>query len=539
MGTLFYLLLIVAPVIHSLKLHELMTADEVMGIFHTTHDSVPKYEIVSMLYSIHAIHENGTRKMYMNTFNHDIELTLNPTEGYLASEDTPLWTVKSGVKHAPEDLQYTLIPNALKDIGTPMQDEKAEAAVVVTSENSRFATFDGFLPFNLIIRSLPQRVIRLLYGKGGLFESHFNKEGTMKNFTYTYHHVIYEQIPKENYESFNITNPMSSMYPIPEIVYPEILVVIDYSLYLTLGHNINQAKRYIVAFWNGVDLRYRVLTKPKIRLNIAGIIIAMDTGAVPYIEDSRLQGNLVDADHALHGMATYFYEEKRFPWKIYDMAMTTTRLNLCNKMDEHLCDPSTLGYAYVKGACDRNATTKMSEAVGIAEDDGGFSGIIPVAHELGHLLGAHHDGTAEDSKTCLPNDGYLMTGSLMLSEHQFKWSNCSINALHRFLSGDEAKCLYDAPPKAIAIRRLMPGKLMSLDDQCRKVYGGPACKRDKSEVCYRLDCEVPDGNGLCSAIAAAAEGSPCGPNLICLDGRCVFEGTEIKDERSYDSTDSI
>lgn len=43
------------------------------------------------------------------------------------------------------------------------------------------------------------------------------------------------------------------------------------------------------------------------------------------------------------------------------------------------------GYAYVKGACNRNAKAKMSEAVGMAEDNGGFSGIIPVAHELGHL----------------------------------------------------------------------------------------------------------------------------------------------------------
>lgn len=30
---------------------------------------------------------------------------------------------------------------------------------------------------------------------------------------------------------------------------------------------------YLVSFWNGVDLRYRSFDKPKIRLNIAGIII--------------------------------------------------------------------------------------------------------------------------------------------------------------------------------------------------------------------------------------------------------------------------
>lgn len=43
------------------------------------------------------------------------------------------------------------------------------------------------------------------------------------------------------------------------------------------------------------------------------------------------------------------------------------------------------GYAYVAGACDRNATKHSSEAVGIVEDKGGFDGIIPMAHEVGHL----------------------------------------------------------------------------------------------------------------------------------------------------------
>jgi len=46
---------------------------------------------------------------------------------------------------------------------------------------------------------------------------------------------------------------------------------------------------------------------------------------------------------------------------------------------------TTVGYAYVAGACDRNATKKSSEAVGIVEDNGGFAGIIPTAHEIGHL----------------------------------------------------------------------------------------------------------------------------------------------------------
>lgn len=35
-----------------------------------------------------------------------------------------------------------------------------------------------------------------------------------------------------------------------------------------------QVKRYFISFWNGVDLRYRLLKGPRIRISIAGIIIS-------------------------------------------------------------------------------------------------------------------------------------------------------------------------------------------------------------------------------------------------------------------------
>lgn len=88
---------------------------------------------------------------------------------------------------------------------------------------------------------------------------------------------------------------------IPHIIYPEILVIVDYDGYrLHGGDNIqvrphqqpqsspvpslskanrsfsihSQIKRYFVSFWNGVDLRYRLLKGPRIRISIAGIIIS-------------------------------------------------------------------------------------------------------------------------------------------------------------------------------------------------------------------------------------------------------------------------
>lgn len=71
----------------------------------------------------------------------------------------------------------------------------------------------------------------------------------------------------------NITKSRSKREA-PYIIYPEILVIVDYDGYrLHDGDNV-KIKRYFVSFWNGVDLRYKLLKGPKIRISIAGIIIS-------------------------------------------------------------------------------------------------------------------------------------------------------------------------------------------------------------------------------------------------------------------------
>lgn len=44
-----------------------------------------------------------------------------------------------------------------------------------------------------------------------------------------------------------------------------------------------------------------------------------------------------------------------------------------------------LGYAYEWGACNRSYVDRNTEAVGIVEDNGGYSGLIPATHEVAHL----------------------------------------------------------------------------------------------------------------------------------------------------------
>ena len=86
-----------------------------------------------------------------------------------------------------------------------------------------------------------------------------------------------------------------------------------------------------------------------------------------------------------------------------------------------------------------NKRLEKVNSVAIVEDTGGFSGIIVAAHELGHLLGAVHDGSPPPSYLggpgavkCRWEDGYIMS-DLRHTSKGFKWSICTVLQFHHFL----------------------------------------------------------------------------------------------------------
>lgn len=127
------------------------------------------------------------------------------------------------------------------------------------------------------------------------------------------------------------------------------------------GDNV-QIKRYFVSFWNGVDLRYKLLKGPKIRISIAGIIISrvkcnliifyqntivswinlvthnflsifffsylkryhiQGRDATPYLERNRVGRDAIDSAAALTDMGKYLFRERRLP--VYDIAVAVTK----------------------------------------------------------------------------------------------------------------------------------------------------------------------------------------------------------------------
>jgi hypothetical protein len=61
---------------------------------------------------------------------------------------------------------------------------------------------------------------------------------------------------------------------VSDTVWPEVLLIVDYDTFLLHGANKRDVKRYFISFWNGVDLRYKLLSHPTIRISMAGMVVA-------------------------------------------------------------------------------------------------------------------------------------------------------------------------------------------------------------------------------------------------------------------------
>ncbi|XP_058796892.1 A disintegrin and metalloproteinase with thrombospondin motifs like [Phymastichus coffea] len=548
-----YLSTLVVASSHGFEVHKLMTPDEVRRVFQSEHDNVPQYEVAQVAYAIHEKSQiNSIHKiLHLKSSTRDIKLYLEPTEGFLAGKHTPIWKAQGDLS-SPSGIKYTRISNAMKGAGGHFyQDPYNLAALYSRTDEHGQVLYEGTIGDDLVIRALPKRFQALSREKRSVSDDYFafsNRTVTHPNLRKTYDHILYknkqlnrdgirEKIGSDIFEEAFFRQKRSIYIQPPKTVYPQILVIIDYSHFQSL-QTISEVRRYIVSFWNAVDLRYRVFVNPKIRLNIAGIIIATEPNGLPFLKNQRTRpfyGPIVDADSALDRMGRYFYSEfinpklRRFVIeRDFDIAITMTQLNLCNYENKDTdFDCTTLGYAFRNGACTVSPLAQVVKAVGLIEDNGGYIGIVPAAHEIGHLLGSHHDGSEVDdleNPKCPLSDGYIMAGQLTLTKNVFRWSSCSMKDFDIFFHHPRSNCLFDEPKYSRPVRRVLPGRIYSLDEQCDRITGTRACNKDES-ACIHLDCFIPGSNGKCFSKVPAAEGSDCGHHHYCINGKCIAKNT--------------
>lgn len=99
---------------------------------------------------------------------------------------------------------------------------------------------------------------------------------------------------------------------------------------------------------------------------------------------------------------------------------------------------SVVGFSFESGICNENRYL-------IAEEVGGFFYVSVLTHEIGHNLGAYHDGDSANSISveCSPNDNYLMTPKIGTqsnnTNNQFRFSPCSVTLIKQTLLEDDFK----------------------------------------------------------------------------------------------------
>lgn len=572
------------------KAHEYMTPAELQQTFHVDHiDNVPEYEIVSIHHRRHrrSADSDQIHQIGLNTFGERFELELNRNLNLVPSH-RPLNVFYADKER--EDIQYAASDEVGKEeVGELWQDQRNMAALLLyRQQGSSQYSMDGTIGEDLVVRPAPASVRQYAtrfqdspdwdnWGSNSLANSSrradteeeeelpvdyaFLDEDETSDYNdirsdmhsmrrrrgvesepclETAAHIVFRRRrPEQETHHSDYSAMETDMLPYsrktgksrhkrqaPFMIFPEILVIVDYDGYRLHGEDNIAIKRYVISFWNGVDLRYKLLNGPSVKISIAGIIISRGRDATPYLERNRVGRDAIDAASALTDMGKYLFLERRLP--VYDIAVAITKLDMCRRKTQRGdCNRGTAGFAYVGGACVVNKRLEKVNSVAIVEDTGGFSGIIVAAHELGHLLGAVHDGSPPPSYLggpgavkCSWEDGFIMS-DLRHTSKGFKWSRCTVRQFQHFLNGETATCMYNSPHEEESLPRVLPGKLLSLDAQCRKDRGTSACFKD-DRVCAQLFC-FDAGSGYCVSYRPAAEGSRCGDNQMCLNGQCVSD----------------
>ncbi|XP_034948143.1 venom metalloproteinase 3-like [Chelonus insularis] len=515
-----FILLGLACSVVSQKVDEKMTLEEWAKAFPIAGTQDPEYEIVPIHTSrLQKRDLSGGTHIQLRAFGNNIKLWLNPTDGILAGDKTPVYEIVNG----PKLLYYG---DAMKRIATHLYEDSSHAATVAVNKvDNHGYTMTGYIGSNdIYLRPFPQRLMNMVRRYRRSVDN--IPESELENYTY---HVAYKmsELPDSvKYLEAPLRDSSSrSKRSIHSTVYPEVLVIVDYPLYKLLNRDIWEAVSYLLPFWNAVDMKFRGLEHPRFRLNIAGIILAKDPYALKYMAANKFSRDELIVDKALNGSISWVFKlEPTIPVEKYDVAITMTSDHLC-MMNGQTCQRGTLGLAYVGGACQIDRLYTRASKNAIIHDNAGYEGIHTTAHELGHLFGAKHDGVHHAD--CSHQDGYMMAGNLVFAGKASDWSQCTLQDFEEYLSTQASSCLDNLPNAGNPVHRFLPGKLMDADEQCKRLKGTHAGHKVDENVCQILFCQSPTNPSEFVATSEAADGTKCGEGKICLHSKCVDENSII------------
>lgn len=174
-----------------------------------------------------------------------------------------------------------------------------------------------------------------------------------------------------------------------------------------------------------------------------------------------------------------------------------------------------VGLAWVGGVCHRSYGASVTEVTGAVD----YLATIAAAHEIGHNLGAWHDGQPGSECETTPK-GQIMW-PVLYATVQDEFSACSTTMMQDHIAA--AACLDDSIPAGCGDGLLDAGE--ECDDG--NTVGGDCCRMNCTLDLPGMPCDgddvacldrVCDGLGACATIPNS---DPCDTGDACSEGRCA------------------